>query len=179
MDQAREIVQQNKGILGTVVFLAVMIGLVYLAYTYLYPEDDPTYTRFMEGEADARKPIHLKRGRVPAIYTGGDFTLSFWIYIDDWDYRVSSSKLLFAISPTTLTKTSRSPLVGMLTPYKNSLLVRANTVSGGSSVPAPGSAASSSSATPDITNRIQSSGPHERSRHRWRCSRRRWTARVM
>jgi hypothetical protein len=151
MEKTTEFVKQNSGILSTVAFLAVCIGLLYLAYTYLYPEDDPTYTKFMEGEADARKPVHLKRGRVPAIYTGGDFTLSFWIYIDDWNYRVSASKLLFSISPTTMTNTSRSPLVGVLTPLKNSLLVRANTVSGGSAVPAPGAAASSSSAAPDIT----------------------------
>lgn len=150
MEAASEFVQQNRGILGTVAFLAVCIGLLYLAYSYLYPEDDPTYTRFMEGEADARKPIHLKRGRVPAIYTGGDFTLSFWMYVDDWNYRVSASKLLFAISPASMGQNSRSPLVGVLTPLKNSLLVRANTVSGGSSVPAPG-ASTASNAGPDIT----------------------------
>ncbi len=150
MEKTTEFVQQNRGILSTVAFLAVCIGLVYWAYTYLYPEEDPTYTKFMEGEADARKPIHLKRGRVPAIYTGGDFTLSFWIYIDDWNYRVSASKLLFAISPTTVAAHSRSPLVGVLTPLKNSLLVRANTVSSGS-VPAPGSTGTSSSGAPDIT----------------------------
>lgn len=150
MDQATQFVQSNSSILSTVAFLAALIAILYVVYTYLYPADDPTYTQFLQGEADARKPVHLKSNRVPAIYTGGDFTLSFWIYIDDWNYKVSANKFLFAISPQHLTTTSVSPLVGVLTPLQNGLMVRASAV-GSKSIPAPGSASPSGSAAPDIT----------------------------
>lgn len=144
MDQATQFVQENSSMLSTVAFLAVLIAILYVVYTYLYPADDPTYTQFLRGEADARKPVQLRKSKVPAIYTGGDFTLSFWVYIDDWNYKASSSKFLFAISPELLTSTSVSPLVGVLTPLQNGLMVRASLVPG-SATPA------STSATPDIT----------------------------
>ena len=151
MDQATQFVQSNSSILSTVAFLAVIIAILYVVYTYLYPADDPTYTRFLKGEADARKPVNMHKTKVPAIYTGGDFTLSFWVYIDDWNYKVSSSKFLFAISPQLLTSTSVSPLVGVLSPLQNSLMVRASSVNS-KSVPAPGSIpAATGVATPDIT----------------------------
>jgi hypothetical protein len=149
MDQATQFVQENSSMLSTVAFLAVLIAILYVVYTYLYPADDPTFTQFLRGEADARKPVQLRKSKVPAIYTGGDFTLSFWVYIDDWNYKASSSKFLFAISPELLTSTSVSPLVGVLTPLQNGLMVRASTV-GSAAPPAPGSPASTS-ATPDIT----------------------------
>jgi hypothetical protein len=151
VNQATEFVQKNKSILSTVAFLAVIIAILYVVYTYLYPADDPTYTVFLKGEADARKPIVFKKTQVPAIYTGGDFTLSFWIYIDDWNYKVAANKFLFAISPELVGTTSTSPLVGVLTPLQNGLMIRANTVSS-NGVPSPGSQpAASGPASPDIT----------------------------
>jgi len=150
MEQATEFIQQNSSILSTVAFLVVILVILYVVYTYLYPADDPTYTQFLKGEADARKPIAMDKRRVPAIYTGGDFTLSFWIYVDDWNYKVMSHKFLFAISPEILGTSSVSPLVGLLTPIKNSLMVRAATVHGSHGMPAPGSAPPSVSHAPDI-----------------------------
>ena len=149
MDQATQFVEGNKGILSTAVFLIVIVLILYAVYQYMYPGEDPTYTRFLKGEADARKPIHI-RNKVPAIYTGGDFTLSFWIYIDDFNYKAANSKFLFAISPELLTTTSRSPLVGVLTPLTNNLLVRANTTQSSTQAPAAANSATTP-AGPDIT----------------------------
>ena len=151
MDQAKQFVTQNSSILSTVAFIVVIVAILYVVYTYLYPADDPTYTQFLQGEADARSPITLDKTKVPAIYTGGDFTLSFWIYVDDWNYKASFYKFLFAISPAILGTTSISPLVGFLTPLKNSLMVRASTVKG-SELPTPGAAPPTSvaSTAPDV-----------------------------
>lgn len=149
MDQATEFVQQNKGWLGTIALLAVLLAVLYVVYQYLYPADDPTYTSFLKGEHDGRKPFVGKK-KVPAIYTGGDFTLSFWVYIDDFNYRSSSYKHLFSIQPQTATANSTAPIVGVLTPLQNNLMVRANTVSAGAA-PAPGVVSTTSAAGPDIT----------------------------
>jgi len=149
MEQATQFVQQNSSILSTVAFLVVILVILYVVYTYLYPADDPTYTQFLKGEADARKPLAMDKRYVPAIFTGGDFTLSFWIYVDDWNYKTMSNKFLFAISPENLGTTSVSPLVGLLTPIKNSLMVRAATV-GSNATPVPGAAPPSNSHAPDI-----------------------------
>jgi len=149
MDQATQFVTNNSSIISTFIFLGVLIAILYVVYNYLYPADDPHYVRFLRGEADARKPVKLLKHQVPAIHTGGDFTLSFWVYIDDWNYKASSSKFLFALSPEMLTATSVSPLVGILTPLQNGLMVRAASAKH-KTTPAPG-AASVGSATPDIT----------------------------
>lgn len=145
MDQASEFVQQNKSVLSKVLLLAIIIGILYVAYTYLNPAADPNYTKLLAGEADARFVVPVK-GKVPSIYTGGDFTLSFWMYIDDWNYKSAAYKFLFALSPDPVASQSVSPLVGLLAPLQNNLIISAHTVHG---KPVPG-APGTSSAQPDI-----------------------------
>jgi len=129
MDQARQYFQQNSSMISTVVFIVLALLVVYIVYTYLYPSDDPSYVQFLDREKDARKsPIALKKnGKAPAIFTGGDFTLSFWIYVDDWNYRVASYKPLFNLGPMATSSQNRSVLVGMLTPMQNGLMIRGAT----------------------------------------------------
>jgi len=144
MDQSTQFVRNNWSLLSTFAFLIVILIILYVVYTYLYPADDPNYTQFIANEMDARRPMPIK-GKVPAIFTGGDFTFSMWVYIDDWNYRVSQSKFLFAISPSTNPSGQmKSALVGLLTPLQNGLMVRANTVT-------RNTPSSSAAATPDIT----------------------------
>jgi len=141
---------QNSSMLSTILFGVVVIAIVYVIFQYLYPAEDPTYTQFLEGDADARKPV-LLTGKMPEIHTGGDFTLSLWLYVDDFNYMSANYKHLFSIEPETPSDTSKLPLVAVLTPITNGLMVRA-AVSKSSGAPAPGSAASPpSSAAPDIT----------------------------
>lgn len=152
MEQTTEFVRSNFGVISTVFYFVLFVAVMYWVLTSLYPSSDPSYVKFLTGEADARKPITLDTWKVPNIYTGGDFTFSFWMYIEDWNYRVSANKFVFAISPALLTNTSVSPLVGVLTPLKNGLMVRASTV-GNKTVPAPGDPATVSGGVnaPDIT----------------------------
>jgi hypothetical protein len=144
MEQASEYVRQNSGWFGTIAAIILIVVILYVVYTYLYPGADPTFTRFLAGEADARQPV-VVQGNVPAIYTGGDFTLSFWIYVDDWNYKAADNKFLFAISPAILSPDSRSPLVGVLTPLKNNMRISASTVRTQHGAPADAVSA------PDIT----------------------------
>jgi hypothetical protein len=144
-----ETLRSNSGWIGTVALVIMLVAVLYVVYTYLYPGDDPTYTQFLKGEADARKPVHVT-GNVPAIYTGGDFTFSFWIYVDDWNYLASVPKFLFSIGPQVLTPTSKNVLVGSLGAAQNGMIIRAATTPGGN-LQAPPSA----DATPDITNEGQ------------------------
>lgn len=150
MDQATEFVQTNKGMLSTIALLVALLAVLYVVYQYLYPADDPTYKQFLKKEESGKK-LFISH-KVPSIYTGGDFTFSFWMYIDDFNYRSSSYKHLFSINPVSPMIGATCPLVGVLTPLTNGLMVRANTLapSTAASGPAPGMS-TAASATPDIT----------------------------
>jgi len=129
MDTVTNFYRSNSSLLSTIAFLVVILVILYYCYTYLYPAADPSYTQFLRGEADARTPITLDNTKVPGIYTGGDFTFSFWIYIDDWNYKVHQYKPVFVIGPKSLATTN--VIVGMLSPVKNNLLIRASVIGGG------------------------------------------------
>lgn len=141
-------VQQNKGTLSTILFFILFIVLIYIAYKFLYPARASNEVTLLSGEADAKKPVATS-GQVPTIYTGGDFTLGFWIYIDDFNYLASRSKFLFALSPEHITNTTKSPLVGLLTPLNNGLMVRAHTAK--SSTAPTAASTPTATAAPDIT----------------------------
>lgn len=126
MDQATAFVQDNGSMIGTVVFVVLALIVLYVIYSYMYPASDPTYVQFLENEADARSVVPVSK-RPPTIYTGGDFTLSMWIYIDDWNYRVASPKFLFAIQDQNL----KIPIAAILTPYKNNMIIGVNTIAAG------------------------------------------------
>jgi hypothetical protein len=130
MEQLREYTQQNSGMITSVIFMVLAGIILYVVYSYLYPADDPAYVLFMDSEKDSRVGnIPLKNeGKTPAIFTGGDFTLSFWIYVDDWNYNVARYKPLFNLGPRLVNgEQNRSVLTGLLTPYQNSMIIRGAT----------------------------------------------------
>ena len=112
--------------IGTAVFIIVALLILYVIYSYLYPASDPTYVQLLQNEADARSVVPISN-RPPSIYTGGDFTISMWIYVDDWNYKVSRPKFLFSIN----NQSGAMPIVAVLTPFKNNLIVGVNTVHAG------------------------------------------------
>lgn len=155
MDQVSGFVQSNSGWLGPVVLLFVLIGAVYLIYSYLYAASDPTYTLLLDGEAVARSPVKLTNDKIPRIATGTDFTLSMWFYIDDYNYRASQSKFLFALGPALLGDSTQNVLVAALAPTTNDLMIRANARAATVTSPAPSSLpAATGTATPDITREL-------------------------
>ena len=156
MDQVSGFVSQNGSWLGPVVLGLVLIGVVYMIYTYLYAGQDPTYTLLLDGEAVARAPVTLTTTKVPRISTGTDFTLSLWFYVDDYNYNASLPKYLFTLGPDLLHDHSKYVLVSLLGASTNDLIIRANSqMPSGSTAPAPGSIpAATGAATPDITGAL-------------------------
>ena len=126
MDQASAFVQDNGSLIGTVIFIIVAMVILYVIYSYLYPASDPTYVQLLQNEADARSVVPISN-RPPSIYTGGDFTISMWIYVDDWNYKVSKPKFLFSIN----SQSGAMPIVAVLSPFKNNMVVGVNTVHAG------------------------------------------------
>jgi hypothetical protein len=124
MDQVSQSLRNNSGMIGSITLILILLYILYVVYNYLYPSTDPTYTSFLKGQADARQPITLDNKNTPTIHTGGDFTVSMWVYIDDWSYLASNNKFLFAISPAS--GGPNNVMTGVLTANQNNLLVTAS-----------------------------------------------------
>lgn len=123
MDQVGQFVQNNGQMIGKVIFVGVLLYILYVVYTYLYPSGRPTLVSVLSGQADARKQVTLDSKKVPTIHTGGDFTVSMWLYVDDWNYKASNNKFVFSV------KSKSSPvnvLNGVLMANQNNLLITAS-----------------------------------------------------
>ena len=126
MDQVTQFVQNNSAMIGKVLFLCFLLYVLYVVYSYLYPAGRPSVVSILSGQADARKPITLDTPTVPTIHTGGDFTVSMWLYIDDWNYKTSSNKFVFSIGLPQPKGESINVLNGVLTANQNNLLLTAS-----------------------------------------------------
>ena len=70
---------------------------------------------------------------MPALYEGGEFSVSAWIYINNWSYRQGYNKCILRVGGSSF-DTLRINLGG----YKPKLMVRFHTKDGGASTTIPG-----------------------------------------
>jgi hypothetical protein len=80
--------------------LAGLIGLYYL-YQYLYgPKTGNAYTlisKDMAANIDPAKPITITSDQLPSLFEGGEFTVSTWIYVNNWSYRSGFGKSIISV----------------------------------------------------------------------------------
>lgn len=83
--------------------LIVFIGLVALYYLYQYifgPRTGNSYsllTSTQSASVDPSQPIVITSDKLPSLYEGGEFTVSTWIYINNWSYRAGFNKSIMSI----------------------------------------------------------------------------------
>jgi len=77
-----------------------LIGLYYL-YQYLFgPKTGNAFTLLSKTQSaivDASKPITITSNDLPGLFDGGEFTVSTWIYINNWSHRSNYNKSILAI----------------------------------------------------------------------------------
>jgi hypothetical protein len=83
--------------------LLVFAGLVGLYYLYQYlfgPKTSNKYTLISSSQIaniDPSKPITVTSNNLPVLYEGGEFTISTWIYVNNWSYRQGFNKSIMSI----------------------------------------------------------------------------------
>jgi hypothetical protein len=83
--------------------LLVFAGLVGLYYLYQYlfgPQASNSVTLLtgtLKANIDPVKPITITEDKLPRIYEGGEFTVSTWVYINNWSYRAGFNKSILSI----------------------------------------------------------------------------------
>jgi hypothetical protein len=112
-------------VIPVLLIFAGLVGLYYL-YQYLFgPKSSNVYTLVSSNTnaaIDPAKPIIITSDKLPTIYEGGEFTISTWIYVNNWSYRQGFNKSIISVGGPNF-DTIRVYLGG----YKPSLSVRLQT----------------------------------------------------
>lgn len=94
----------GRSLIGVFVPITViLIGIVGLYYLYQYLFGPRTLNRSIilgrtqKADIDVSKPVTIPSSNLPGIYEGGQFTISTWIYINNWTYRSGFNKHILSI----------------------------------------------------------------------------------
>jgi hypothetical protein len=119
------------GVANTIIMvIIVVLGLVglYYLYSYLFGAAAATsviISKEQSAKLDPSAPIVIPSASLPPLYSGGEFSVSTWIYVNDWTYRNGYNKSVLTIGgPTSDT------LRIYLGAQKPTLRVRVNTSQG-------------------------------------------------
>jgi hypothetical protein len=85
------------------IFFAGFVGLYFL-YQYLFgPKTGSSYTLLAKKQSaivDTAAPIIIDSSKLPRLYEGGEFSVSTWIYVNNWTHRMNSNKPILIIGGT-------------------------------------------------------------------------------
>ncbi len=115
----------SKALIPILIIIGGIVALYYLGQYLFGPVTQHCKTLLSEvknANVDQSKPLTFDSTEIPAIYEGGEFTVSTWIYINNWSYRAGFNKHIFSIGGPNF-DTIRIYLGGM----KPSLQVRLQT----------------------------------------------------
>lgn len=101
--------QNNSGspvarLIPVIIFAVGLIGIYYV-YQYLFgPKTSNQYVLLSEtkpADVDTSKPILVTSDKLPVLYEGGEFTVSTWIYVSNWNYRAGRNKSILRLGGPT------------------------------------------------------------------------------
>lgn len=98
-----EAVNNSSPVARVIPILLIFLGLVglYYLYQYLFGPKSTNEYKLISSTTDATidpvKPIIITSDKLPSIYEGGEFTISSWIYVNNWSYRQGFNKSIISI----------------------------------------------------------------------------------
>ena len=82
------------------IFFGGLIGLYYL-YQYLFgAKTGNSYANLTDTQPaiiDPSKPIIITSDKLPPLFEGGEFTISTWIYVNNWSHRKGFNKSIISV----------------------------------------------------------------------------------
>lgn len=84
-------------------YLLLALGIIGLYYLYQYlfgPSTSSRYdllTKTMSATMDPSSPMIITADKLPPLYEGGEFSISVWVYINNWSYRAGFNKSILSI----------------------------------------------------------------------------------
>ena len=83
--------------------LIFFVGLLALYYLYQYLFGSSTGNEYIlldkpqSATIDPAKPIIITSDKLPSVFEGGEFTVSTWIYVNNWSYRSGFQKSILSV----------------------------------------------------------------------------------
>lgn len=126
MDQARNYLVANRGSAFNVLYVVAFLAALYFIYKFFVSTSDLDID-VLNSEADANTQQVFNLPSNVRVKTGGEYTISFWAYINSWDYRAGLAKSVLQIVDSNLG--SHALLTTILYPNEPKLMVRVHTES--------------------------------------------------
>jgi hypothetical protein len=127
MEAIRNLANTNRSSIINVLYIAAFLVVLYYLYKFLIAGSDLEVS-LLNTEVPANEPmtyqLPLKNPDV-RVKPGGEYTISFWMYITSWDYRAGLAKSVLQIVDTKAP--NYSLLTTILYPNENRLMVRVHT----------------------------------------------------
>ena len=128
-----------------VIYVLVSFVIVYAVYRLVYPQKDPREAlvlEFNDGANAQTKTTDMDKDNLPLLFTGGECTLSWWMYVSDWDVRSGRMKHVVTLKGAGANYNS---IVCGLYPLENKIMIRVRTA--GANMPSGVGAGASSMVT--------------------------------
>lgn len=128
MESVRNFAGQNRGGIINVVYVIAFLIALYYIYKFLIAGSE-LEANLLDFETDANSPqgflLPANRPEV-RVKQGGEYTISFWMYITSWDYRSGLAKSVLQIVDNKSASES-ALLTTILYPNEPKLMVRVHT----------------------------------------------------
>ena len=114
-----------------VIYVLVSFVIVYAAYRLVYPQKDPRealVVEFNDGASAVNATADTDGDNLPMLFTGGECTLAFWLYVSDWEVRSGRMKHVITLKGA---KSQNNSIVIGIYPYENKLMIRVDTAGTG------------------------------------------------
>lgn len=130
MEAARSFVNNNRQLLINVAYFVVFAVILYLIYYYMTAGDELQIVVLQDVVAgnktpDTPLPPLASVNPLVRINSGGEYTFSFWMYVNGWDYRSGLPKSVIQITDSGLDEYYL--LNTILYPNESKLMIRVHT----------------------------------------------------
>ena len=117
---------------GGIAFLVVGIVVLYYVYKFLFDGMIVENQAVLTSAIPANPTSAPTPSKILPVYEGGEYTITFWMYVTAYKDQVGKNKHILELSPNTTTGTPTSTLAVGLGSFTNKLMVRVNTNAPGS-----------------------------------------------
>ncbi len=112
---------------GSVIVLILGVALLYYIYKYFFEMQTTDSRSIVTNSIPANPATAPKAYEIPAVYEGGEYSITFWAYVTAYKDQVGKAKHILELAANSSTGSQVSTLVVGFGPFNNKLMVRVNT----------------------------------------------------